>query len=395
MLSYQAFSDEIDDLDLAVEQLAKQIETFDLTGNTGGILYCGSEVDSSLLCKKLWNRFHLPFIGTTCLGQFTSKGYREASICLNLFTGEDICFSGGLSGDLTSENMAEELKEAYSVLKKGMDKPEKAIVLYIPWIPGVVYDDILDALTEASGGIPIFGGISSDEWEFDNCYAMCSVGSFQNRAAMLLVGGNFNPKFATSFSINWSSENAVTVTKSSGATVYEIEGQPAMDYFKSIGLDLPEGNVFSDCLASPMIFKYISQNGEEISIVRNLYTADPKDGSVTFAGRVLQGSKMTMAFTSRVAIDHSIKEPVRALESEMKKDPDYKYSGILVSSCTGRYCLVVANKDTECSALKKAVDYGLIVTGGYLNGEFCPVKDKKSGKYTTLLNNETFTLMGF
>lgn len=299
MRSYQAFSDEIDDLDLAVEQLAKQIESFDLSENTGGILYCGSEVDSSKLCEKLWNRFHLPFIGTTCLGQFTSDGYREASICLNLFTGEDICFSGGLSGDLTSENMAEEIKEAYRALKMRMDKPEKAIVLYIPWIPGVVYDDILDALTEASDGIPIFGGICSDEWEFDNCYAMCSVGSFQNRAAMLLVGGNFNPKFVTSYSINWSSENAVTVTKAEGATVYEIEGQSAMDYFASIGLMLPEGNVFSDCLASPMIFTYTSKNGQEISIVRNLFLANTEEGSVTFAGRVFQGSAMTMAFTSR------------------------------------------------------------------------------------------------
>lgn len=395
MRSYQAFSDEIENLDLAVEQLAAQIEKFDLSGSSGGILFCGSEVDTSLLCEKLWNRFKLPFIGTTCLGQFTSNGYREASICLNLFAGEDLCFSGGMSNDLTRENMSEEIKEAYRVLKKNMTKPEVAIILYIPWLPSVVYDDILDALSEASGGVPIFGGICSDEWEFNNCHAMYSQGSFTNRAAMLLVGGNFNPKFVTSFSINWSMENAVMVTKASGATVYEIDGQPAIDYLKSTGLVFLHDNVFSDCLASPMIFRYTTPDGEKYSVLRNLFMANEEDGSVTFAGRVFEGSKMTMALTSRITINQSIGTPIDRLIDEMKKDRDYVHSGILVSSCTGRYCLTVADKDTECSALQRAVDSNLIIAGGYLNGEFCPVRDENTGKYITLLNNETFTLMAF
>lgn len=395
MRSYQAFVDEADDLDFAVEQLAKQIETFDLSENTGGIMYCGSEVDSSALCKKLWDRFHLPFIGTTCLGQFTSGGYAEASICLNLFTGEDICFSGGLSGDLTSENMLDELKEAYKVLKKGMKLPEVTIILYIPWFPGVIYDDILDALSEVSDGVPIFGGICSDEWGFDNCHAMCSMGSFTNRAAMLLVGGNFKPKFMTIHSINWSSKNSVTVTKASGTTVYEIDDMPAYDYLTERGLVFPHENVFSDCLASPMIFKYKDISGVECMIVRNLFTTNKEEGSVTFAGRVLEGSKMNMALTSRITVKKSIEDVFEKLNAKMQEDSDYKHTGVLVSSCTGRYCLMVVEKNAECASLQGAVDKGYIVAGGYLNGEFCPVKDEATGKYITLLNNETFTLMGF
>lgn len=395
MRSYQAFTDEIDNLDLAVEELAKQVETFDLTERTGCILYCGSEVDTSELCKKLWNKFHLPFIGTTCLGQFTSNGFREASICLNLFTGEDICFSGGMSGDLTSENMAEEIKEVYRALKAHMNRPEVVIILYIPWYPGVVYDDVLDALSDVSDGVPIFGGICSDEWEFNKCQALFSGGTFTNRAAMLLVGGNFVPSFKTSYSINWSSEDAVKVTKASGATVYEIDGQPALNYFTSVGLVFTNDNVFSDCLASPMIFKYTDADGQEFSIVRNLFTANAEDGSVTFAGRVIEGSQMTMALTSRITIEKSINEPFEQLYAQMKKNSDYVHSGVMVSSCTGRYCLTVADKNIECASLMKAVDNGLIVAGGYLNGEFCPIKNEETGKYTTLLNNETFTLMGF
>lgn len=132
-----------------------------------------------------------------------------------------------------------------------------------------------------------------------------------------------------------------------------------------------------------------------MSIVRNLFITNKKDGSVTFAGRVLQGSKMTLALTSRITIKQSINEPFEVLTEEMAKDSEYKHSGVLVSSCTGRYCLIVADKNTECASLNKAVEDGLIVAGGYLNGEFCPIKNEKTGKYTTLLNNETFTLMGF
>ena len=395
MRSYQAFSDEIDDLDLAVEQLAEQINSFDLSSNTGGILFCGSEVNSSELCKKLWNKFHLPFIGTTCLGQFTSNGYHEASICLNLFTGEDICFSGGLSGDLTKQNMAEELKEAYHGLKSKMSQSEKFIILYIPWLSGVVYDDIIDALTEASDGIPIFGGICSDEWEMNNSYAMCSVGSFTNRAAMLLVGGNIKPTFSSSFSTDWSSENTVMVTKASGATVYEFDNQPALDYLTSVGLDFSDSAVFIDCLASPMIFRYTGKDGGYYSVLRNLFMVNFDDRSVTFAGRVFEGSQMTMALTSTKTIRHSVNGAPQQLYDKVDKSSDYKHTGILVSSCTGRYCLTVANKGMECSVLNEAVGENLIVAGGYLNGEFCPQLNEATGKYTTLLNNETLTLMAF
>ena len=395
MRSYQAFSDEVDNLDLAVEQLAAQIETFDLSPNTGGILYCGSELDTSLLCSKLWNKFHLPFIGTTCTGQFTNNGYREASICLNLFTGDDICFSGGMSGVLTNENMAEELKEAYRTLKSKMSRDEITIVLYIPWLPGVIYDDILDALSEVSEGAPIFGGVCSDEWQMDNCHAMYSGGSFTNRAAMLLVGGNFNPKYIASYSINWSSENTVTVTKASGATVYEFDNQPALDYLASVGLVYDHSNIFIDCLASPMVFRYTTPEGNSFSTLRNLYSINFENKSVTFAGRVKQNSQMTMVLTSMLTIKQSINDSVKKLFSKMDTSGDYKYTGILVSSCTGRYCLTVADKNTENSSLLPAVERGLMVAGGYLNGEFCPVKDPETGRYTTLLNNETFTLMAF
>lgn len=395
MRAYQAFTDEIDDLDLAVEELASQIEGFELSSNAGGVLFCGSEVDTSLLCHKLRERFHLPFIGTTCLGQFTGQGYKEAAICFNLVSGEDISFSGGMSGDLTSENMAEEIKEAYRVLKNKMDTPEEVIILYIPWYPGVVYDDILDALSEVSGGVPIFGGICSDEWEFTNCHALFSGGSFSNRASILLVGGNFKPKFETTFSLNWSSENSVTVTRASGAVVYEIDGQPALDYLTSIGLVFPYDNIFSDCLASPMIFTYTDTYGKEISIVRNLHSVNVEDGSATFAGRVLEGSQMKMALTSRIAIRQSLTRPIEQLVKAMEDDKDYPNTGVLVSSCTGRYCLTVADKNTECEALNSAIGNDIILAGGYLNGEFCPVRNEETGRYTTLLNNETFTLMAF
>lgn len=396
MKSYQLFTNEIDDLDLAVAELRKQYDLLEFTSNTGGILYCGSEVDSNELCQKLWTEFHLPFIGTTCIGQFTNHGYSEASICLNLFTGEDISFSGGLSGDLTSENMAEEVKEAYHNLKERMDKPETAIVLYIPWVDGVVYDDILNALTEASGGIPIFGGVCSDEWEFDNTYAMCSMGSFTNRAAMLLVGGNFNPIFYTTHSINSSANvNTVTVTKASGATVYEIDGKPANEYFKSIGLHFEYKNIFVDSLANPMKFTYTTPEGDHLSILRNLYQADHETGSITFAGGVPENAQMSLALTSMITIRSSIKEACVKIFEELIQDSEREYSCILVSSCTGRYCLSVANKDTECGALKSILDDKILVSGGYMNGEFCPVMGNKTGKYYNLLNNETFTIMVF
>lgn len=395
MRSYQAFTDEIDDLDLAVAQIKEQMLSFDLTPNTGGILYCGSEVNTPELCKKLWMELHLPFIGTTCIGQFTSHGYAEASICLNLFTGEDMCFSGGMSDDLTSVNICEQIKETYRNLKAAITMPETAIVMYIPWTEGVVFDEIIDSLNEVSGGIPIFGGVCSDEWEFTNTYAMCSQGSFRNRASMLLVGGNFKPKFSIAHSITPSTEKFVTVTKASGTTAYELDDQPAIDYLRSVGLNLTNTNVFADCLANPMLFSMKTPDGDHIYVLRNLNSVNFEDGSISFAGRIQEGDKMSLALISMQTIRESLNASCEKLYSEIVADKEYKYSGILVSSCTGRYCLTVGDKNTEASALKRAVDKGLIVSGGYLHGEFCPTRGEKTGKKYNILNNETFSIMAF
>ena len=86
MRSLQAFTNEVDDIDLAVSELSAGIDTSLFMKNTCGIIFCGFEPDMDALVTALHQTFDFPFLGCTGVGILSTQGYSQSSISLLVLT---------------------------------------------------------------------------------------------------------------------------------------------------------------------------------------------------------------------------------------------------------------------------------------------------------------------
>ena len=90
MRSLQAFTNEVDDIALAVAELSAGIDRSLFMKNTCGIVFCGFEPDMDELVKALVEEFDFPFFGCTGIGVFSTLGYSQSSISLLVLTAEGV-----------------------------------------------------------------------------------------------------------------------------------------------------------------------------------------------------------------------------------------------------------------------------------------------------------------
>lgn len=394
MRSFQAITDEIDDLDIAVEELKKQIETFDLDENTFAFMVCGSEVDVHEFIPKLWDKLHIHFLGITSVGIMQNDGYSEASICITVMTSSDVYFHGGLSEEVNSSEDIVEIIKLYRELKEKMEDEEKLIVLYLPWNQNLVYDDVLAALDEESGGIPIFGGNASDDWYFNNTNVLYESGAYNNRAVMALIGGNIKPLFMMEQSATEVPDSRGIVTSAQKCIIGTVDDLPATEYLKRNGLENEKSFVIVDYLGSPFFTHKHTVDGDSMRVLRNLVMIIHEQKSILLLGAVEEGDELTMANVTVDGIEKSTRKAFEALIEQINQAEDYQYSTLICSSCAARYCFIVADKNKETRGYTELLPKGMNTIGAYLYGEYCPVRGKQNkDKLYNMFNNETFTIM--
>lgn len=114
MKSLQAFTDEIDFLDEAVEDLSSQIDRSELLKNTCALVFCGHEVDVEELAKKLKNEFDFPFFGCTGLGLLSSEGFSQETISMLVLTADDCSFELGITDAINTSEDLDKINCKYS-----------------------------------------------------------------------------------------------------------------------------------------------------------------------------------------------------------------------------------------------------------------------------------------
>lgn len=395
MKSLQAFTKEIDDLDIAIAELDAQIDRNELLKNSCGILFCGHETDVEELARRIKATFDIPFIGCTALAMMNTNGYSESTICLHILTSDECEFKIGFTDPIAEPSDVDKIVDVYHKLHEGIEQKERVIIAYAPWWSNMSYEYVIGKIDEESGGVPIYGGIASDGWDFENLRVICNGMVSNTQAVMLLIFGDIRPIFSIGQSVSAMKEDKRTVTKADGATVYELEGSLMIDYIKELGLDSDKDFVLTDCMATPFVTTLKTDDGDEIDILRVLSSIDHKSGGCTFLGRVEEGSDICMVRIDKSNIIASIRQLFDDVISQINASKDYKYSTILCSSCAARYCLTVADKEAETRGYEGRLPEGVNLQGAYMYGELCPGIGKNySGLYNELYN-ETFSVLAF
>ncbi len=404
MDSIVAYTEEIDDLDLACQEIYDSISGFTFHKNSMALVFCEEETDYPELYRRLSAKFDFPFIGCTAMATLISTGkFKGVGISVMFLSADDCEFSVGISGSLKNDNYEQELESLYSDVVSGLSGKPKLMLTY----GSIVNDDddvdadyVLEKLDSLSDHIPICGALASDGFNFASYRLFCNDVCVKNAQVIALIAGNIEPKAICVTSFNGRADFSYKVTESKRNQVFRIGDETFIDALRKGDL-LKEGDdrtgvqqVMGDYILSPFLLTLNFENGDTVEVIRNLAFLNFDNGSGSFLGTVPEGSVINITIVGRDDVQNTVKKCFDSVKKIITTEPG-KYNTILCSTCCARFLALGSNIEGEAKAFEGLLPSEVSLIGIYSYGEFCPVAGSKTRKNYNMFHNFTFSLMLF
>lgn len=392
MRSCTLYTEEIDDLQLAAEEMAQQLkEKMRLSRHSCGILFCDIETDEVAFVELFKQYYNFPIMCVTSVAMLESEvGYVDTGISLLVMTAEDCSFAIGLTEEINQDNLDSCIEEAFTRIKG--EQEEKLVLCYAPVMSYFTGDEIVECFGKITDA-PLFGGMASDGFTIsDNRIAFNGI-SCRNRVGIIVISGNVKPLFQREYSIINTKDIMHEVTKSERNEVFELENKNFVEVLSRTGVNVSEEDVYLSFVGT--VFEALVNVGDEkISVMRDLSVLNQEKRSGIFLGNVPEGSKMRLCLLNKEAISSSVKRTFEDVFYQMSQEEDYQYSTFLISSCAGRFLLLSTEPDAEAKAFESILPKDISLIGFYSYGEICPTYLTSGARYN-VFHNKTFTLVAF
>lgn len=379
-VTYETFDQEAAALELVAQIRASLPEV----KHKCGILFLDPDYDGALLSKRLEQELGLPLIGATSAAMLTGEGYHADCAVLLVLGADDCVFGTALSAGIDGDGAEEALAECYGRARErlGGEEPVMLFLLSAP-SPGCTEDRKLELLSRVCGGIPIFGGVAADRFEFAHTAVFGDGAAGTSCVAMLLIGGNARPRFVMR-NVPRRHLARSRVTDAEGATVRSIDGIPARRYMEEHGADCSSAMALH---FSPLLVETRDcHKGEEHVICRPFVELDEVTGHGTTINEVPEGSAVTVQAIESADIATTCREAMHALLDTVNGGSGYRYSTVIIVSCAARHMTLGFDKERESLLAGELLSPSLTHGGYYSFGEFCPIA-VQDGKADNRLHN--------
>jgi hypothetical protein len=171
------------------------------------------------------------------------------------------------------------------------------------------------------------------------------------------------------------------ITRSRGNVLYELDGQSALDLYKSYLGDHAKG-----LPATGLLFPLSVRKGEsQRAVVRTILSVNEQDNSMTFAGDIPQGgyARLMKANFNRL-LDGAAGAAKTSHEALQGSEPDL---AILIS-CVGRKLVLKQRIEDEVEGVRDVLGRRATLTGFYSYGEISPFTPGARCE----LHNQTMTI---
>jgi len=242
-------------------------------------------------------------------------------------------------------------------------------------------EDIIEGITEVCGNdVTIFGGMGSNILEAGVPFIFTNGKIYEDAIAFLIIDGDAIE--VNGFAIHgWEPIGGEhTITKAKFNQIYEINGEPALDFFERFF------GFFKDPLATDDVSTVNSQypmqvlrNGE--MIMRAPLMSNKEEKSLTMAGPIAEGEKFKFSIAPGFEVIDSAIEKFQEFKEEIDK-PD----AIILFSCKARHWSFGPMIEKENEALHELWDVPF--TGFFTFGEI-----GKNGNKPANFYNETCCLI--
>jgi hypothetical protein len=240
--------------------------------------------------------------------------------------------------------------------------------------------NIVEGINSALLNVEVTGGLAGDGERFQETYI---ISDDEPKASIVSVVGFYGDNLVISSGCfgGWSEFGTKRViTKSKANILYEIDNEPALDFYKrylgDYAKDLPNSG-----LRFPLS---IRKDDNDSEVIRTLLGIDEENKSIIFAGDVPEGyyAKLMKPDTD-VLIEgagHAAKEIIIAND---------KPALGLVVSCVGRKLVLGQLIDEELQEVAETLGTNISLIGFYSYGEIAPFE---VNKLQCNLHNQTMTL---
>lgn len=375
--SMTAFTLEIDQVDLAVQEILTQLDLEkNLKKNSVGLLSYYIDFWETGVVTALCERLPFDVIGATTPGSVVPGCSDQLMLSLLVLTSDEVAFAAGISASLEEGNL-EVLDVLYADLVKDLTLPPAMMIVYQPMLASLSGDLVANQLGNASGGLPVFGTLALHvEVEVEKGMTCYNGAGYQDRLALLVIAGDVHPRFLVeSFPGERTLGQKAVINKTQGRMMVEINNMPAVKYMERIGM-IQNGKFSGGYMAIPVAIDY---NDGTKPKTCSFYGQTP-EGAIICGSDIPSG--VTLAFGS---LNHEdVIQTTNSIIHQIKQESGWDV--LLIFSCFSRNVVLndpMAEMDLALEQLSDLEKPFLFV---YSGGEICPLTDRE-GRFVNRFHN--------
>ncbi|MDR0817003.1 MAG: FIST C-terminal domain-containing protein [Clostridiales Family XIII bacterium] len=382
-----AQTSEIDDPELAAEEIMSQIDTeHDLLKNSVGLISCHYEYIEQSVTASLSGMLPFDVIGCTTLGSATNGGYGLEQLSLTILTSDDLIFATALSEEISKTNIEGAVSRVYDDARRKLPGDPSFIIPLVPIMHDVSGEIVFKKLNESGGGVPIFGTLSNDpSIGYEHSRTFRNEDSHRFKVALLLIYGRVDSvRFYTAAISDKNIQKRLSViTGSDGYLLKEVDNMPVIEYLATLGVDT---NYLSVVTTLPFLVDY--RDGTRPTAVTMF--------SISESGAYCSNEMPVGAYLSFAEVDYdSVLETAEKAVTQALEDVDSNgANGIIAIPCFSRCLMLNPNSEDEMAKTSELIGDKVPFMFIYSGGEFCPVYDD-DGKPVNRFHNVTYTLAVF
>lgn len=230
-------------------------------------------------------------------------------------------------------------------------------------------------------GVALTGGLSADGADFRRTLVLCDG---EAREGAVVALGFYGERLRVGYGSlgGWDSFGPERmITRSVGNVLFELDGRPALDLYRSY-----LGEHAAQLPASGLLFP-LNVRGQTSgdAVVRTILGIDETAGSLTFAGDVPQGSWARLMMANFDRLIDGAAQAARVCDTGLHQSrPELA----LLISCVGRKLLLQQRIEEEVEAVREVLGPQTPLAGFYSYGEISPFNASARCE----LHNQTMTI---
>ncbi len=302
------------------------------------------------------------FFGCSTSGEISNNGISDDSCAITA-----IQFDGNTHVKAAEAVISDSIdsKTAGSNLSKELNQEGLRHVLILSDGQVVNGTELVEGLNEGlPESITATGGLAGDGARFEKTIVIDSEGN--GRSGIVVALGFYGSDLEIGFGSmgGWESFGVErTVTKSAKNVLYEIDGQPALELYKSF-----LGENAKDLPASALLFPLnMRLHQEDRAVVRTILNVNEQDQSLVFAGDIPEGSLVQLMKSNSYKLIDGAEDAAGITKNQLHKEPDLA----LLVSCVGRKLVMKQLAEEEVEVVQEQLN-APTVTGFYSYGELAP-----------------------